>query len=251
MIGTIAKFESGTLLRSPQTWAICAVIAAIFGYLCLQSLEEFLKLQPSLALQDHPPGLTGSLSARFLATLAPLFSVLGPLFAMRSFSDEYRHQTMALWQSSPVSNASLVLGKFIGVLIPLTLLALLAAAMPAAMGLIVNIDIATLLLSAMGLLLVAASCAAIGVYFSSLTQQAMIAIVASLGLVTLLWLLGGASFTNPAMLALQQFSITNHLSGFFQGYLQSKDVLYFVLLTALFLALTVIRLGSLRNSGNQ
>ena len=251
MIATIAKFESSTLLRSPQTWAVCAVIAAIFGYLFLQSLEQFLKVQPSLALQDHPPGLTGYLSARFLAILTPLFSVLGPLFAMRSFSDEFRHQTMALWQSSPVSDLSLVLGKFAGVLIPLLLLALLAAAMPAAMGLIVDIDVTTLLSAAMGLFLCAAACAAIGVYFSSLTRQPMVAIIASLGVVALLWLLGSASFSNPAMQALQQLSLSNHLSGFFQGYLQSKDILYFVLLAVLFLALTVIRLGSLRNSGNQ
>jgi len=234
MIGTIAKFESSSLLRSPQMWAICGVIAAIFGYLFLQQLEQFLKLQPTLALQDHPPGLTGFLSARFLAILAPIFSVLGPLFAMRSFSDEFRHQTLVLWQSSPVSNLSLVLGKFIGVLIPLTLLALLAAMMPAVMGFMVKIDIATLLSAALGLLLVAATSAAIGVYFSSLTKQSMVAIIASLAFVTLLWLLGNASFSNPAMQALQQFSFTNHLSGFFQGYIQSKDVLHFVLVAVLF-----------------
>jgi len=250
VIGTIAKFESGSLLRSPQTWIVCAVIAAIFGYLFLQSLEQFLTIQPSLALQDHPPGLTGFLSARFLATLAPLFSVLGPLFAMRSFSDEFRHQTLALWQSSPVSNIALVLGKFMGVLVPLMLLALLAAVMPAVMGLMVDIDILTLLSASFGLLLCAAACAAIGVYFSSLTKQPLIAIAASLGLVAMLWLLGSANFTNPVMQGLQQLSISHHLSGFFQGYLQSKDIFYFVLLTGLFLALTVIRLGSLRNSGS-
>jgi len=250
MIGTIAKFESGSLLRSPPMWAICGVIAAIFGYLFLQQLELFLHAQPSLALQDHPPGLTGFLSARFMAKLAPIFSALGPLFAMRSFSDEYRNQTMALWQSSPVSNLSLVLGKFFGVLVPLTLLALLAAAMPAAMGFIVDIDIATLLSSALGLLLVAAASAAIGVYFSSLTKQSMIAIIASLAFVALLWLLGNTSFSNSAMQALQQLSFSSHLSGFFQGFIQSKNVLYFLLVTLLFLALTVIRLSSLRNSGN-
>ncbi len=251
MIGTIANFESRSLLRSPQTWAIFAVIAAIFGYLFLQALENFLALQPKLALQDHPPGLSGFLSARFLATLSPLFSVLGPLFAMRSFSDEFRNQTLALWQSSPVSNTSIVLGKLLGILLPLALLALLAVAMPAVMGFIVDIDVATLLSSAIGLLLCAIACAAIGVYFSSLTKQSMVAIIASLGVIALLWLLGSASFSHPVLQALQQFSIANHLGGFFQGYIQTRDVLYFVLLAGLFLALTIIRLDALRHSGIQ
>ncbi len=251
MIGTIANFESRSLLRSPQTWAIFAVIAAIFGYLFLQSLENFLTLQPQLALQDHPPGLTGFLSARFLATLSPVFSVLGPLFAMRSFSDEFRNQTLALWQSSPVANSSIVIGKLLGILLPLILLALLAVTMPAVMGFIVDIDTATLLSSMLGLVLCAMACAAIGIYFSSLTKQAMVAIIASLGVIALLWLLGSANFSHPVMQSIQQLSIGNHLGGFFQGYIQTRDILYFVLLTALFLALTVIRLDALRHSGNQ
>lgn len=251
MIGTIASFESRSLLRSPQTWAVFAVIAAIFAYLFLQTLENFLALQPQLALQDHPPGLTGFLSARFLATLSPLFSVLGPLFAMRSFSDEFRNQTLALWQSSPVANSSIVIGKLLGILLPLILLALLAVSMPAVMGFIVDIDIATLLSSAIGLVLCATACAAIGIYFSSLTKQAMVAIIASLGVIALLWLLGSANFSHPLMHAIQQLSIGNHLGGFFQGYLQTSDILYFLLLAVLFIALTVIRLDALRHSGNQ
>ncbi len=249
MIGTIAGFESRSLLRSPQTWAICAVIAAVFGYLFLQALETFLAVQPTLALQDHPPGLTGFLSARYLATLSWVFSVLGPLFAMRSFSDEQRLQTLTLWQSSPVSHTSLVVGKFLGVLAPLLALIALAAAMPAAMAFIVDIDLKTLLSAALGLFLCTAACASIGVYFSSLTRQAMVAIIASLGCIALLWMLGSTNFTNPVMQALQQFSFADHLSGFFQGLIKTSDVLYFVLITGLFLSLTVVRLDALRSRG--
>ena len=115
MIGTVAKFESKALLRSAQTWIIAGAMAIVFAFLFLQALESYLQQQPTLALQDNPIGLGGFLSVRYLAPLVMVFALIGPLLAMKSFSDEYRQQTLALWQSSPVSTTALVLGKFIGV----------------------------------------------------------------------------------------------------------------------------------------
>ena len=42
--------------------------------------------------------------------------------------------------------------------------------------------------------------------------------------------------------------IGERLGGFFQGYVRSDDVVYFALLTALFLALTVVRIGTLAHT---
>ena len=254
MIGTIARHESAAQLRSGSSWLIAAVLAALLGYLFLRQLESWLGLQARLALQDHPPGLTGFLAARFLAPLAMLFSAVAPLFAMRAFSDEFRLSTFALWQSSPVSDTSLVLGKFLGVLpVPLGTLAL-ALGMVASMGVFVDIDGAVLAAAGLGLLLVTLACTAVGLYFSSLTRQATLAILAAFAFLSLLWLLGsgggGASGTDAALsfAPLQALAIGKRLGGFFQGYVESGDVLYLLLLTGLFLALSVVRVGSLRQA---
>jgi len=248
MIGTIARHESAALLRSPQTWIIAALMAAMFGYLFLQQLENYIAVQPQLALQDHPPGLTGFLAVRFLAPIAMVLVILGPLLAMRSFSDEFRQQTLALWQSSPVSNSALVIGKYLGVLLVVCLMLLPAVLMPIAMQMLVSIDVGVIGSAALGLFLCAAAVVATGLYFSSLTQQALIAVVASLALLVLLWLLGSASFGTLPLQGLRSLSIAEHLGGFFQGYLSSRDILYFVLFVVLFLALTVIRLDALRHT---
>lgn len=247
MIATIARHESATLLRSPQTWAIAAVLVALFGFLFLQQLENYITVQPQLALQDHPPGLSSFLAIRFLAPLAIVFVIIGPLFAMRSFSDEFRLHTLALWQSSPVSSTALVLGKYFGVLFVIVLLLLPAVLMPLVMSTQVSIDGGVIASSAMGLALCAAACTATGLYFSSLTHQALIAVVSSLALLLLLWLLGSASFGTLPLQGLRSLSIAEHLGGFFQGYPGSHDVLYFLLFIGLFLALTVIRLDALRH----
>ena len=257
MIGVVARHESAAQLRAGSSWLIGAALAGLLGYLFLRQLEGWLGVQAQLALQDHPPGLTGFLAARFLAPLAMLFSLVAPLFAMRAFSDEYRLSTFALWQSSPVADGALVLGKFLGALVvPLALVGL-ALVMLGSMAAFVDVDEGALLAGGLGLVLSTAACTATGLYFSSLTRQATIAILSALALLALLWLIGSASElpgagtrAGASLDALRPLAIGERLGGFFQGYVRSGDVLYFVLMIALFLALTRIRLGALRRAGD-
>ena len=86
-------------------------------------------------------------------------------------------------------------------------------------------------------------------YFSSLTRHALIAIVSSLALLLISWMLGSATAGTVPLEGLCTLSIATHLHGFFQGYVQTRDVAFFVLMTALFLGLTIVRLDSLRQSG--
>lgn len=250
MIGIIARHECTSLLRSTQTWIITALLAGLFGFQFLKQLEGFLSVQAQLALQDHPIGLTGFMNVRYLEPLALAFTLVAPLFAMRSFSDEFRHQTYALWQSSPVSAVALALGKFLGVFLVLLLNILIAIGMLAVMQQLTPIDWPLLLSAALGLSLCTAACAACGLFFSSLTRQSLIAIVASLALLFISWMLGSANVSTLPLQSLADLSIATHLHGFFQGYIQTRDVAFFVLMTTLFLGLTIIRLDSLRQKGN-
>jgi len=245
VIVAIARHEAAGQLRSAQTWVIAALLAGLFGYLLLQRIDDWLEVQSTLALTDNPPGLSGFLAARFLAPLAIVLGIVAPLFAMRAFSDDLRLGSAALWQSSPVRDTDLVLGKFLGsLLLPLGLVAL-AVAEVLSMALFVRLDPATLASAALGLALAAAAFTAIGLFFSSLTRQPVIAALAALAVVLPLWLIGGDADT-LSLGALRELSIGERLGGFFQGYVSSGDLLYLVLLGSLFLALTAIRLDALR-----
>ncbi len=249
MIGAIAGFESRALLRSSQTWLIAGVTAVVFAYLFLQALEIYLDIQPSLAMQDHPTGLSGFLSVRYLAPLVMIFALIAPLMAMKSFSEEYRQQTLALWQSSPVSTTALVVGKFVGVAVIVVLLVAIACAIVLFMRLFVPLDLGVLGASALGLTLASLSFTAIGMFFSSMTRHAIIAVAASVMLLVLLWLLGSVTTESTLMNVLGLFAIPTHLAGFFQGYVGSGDVAYFVVLIVCFIAMTIIRLDSIRQTG--
>ncbi|MFK7862205.1 MAG: ABC transporter permease [Granulosicoccus sp.] len=249
MITIVARHECKSLLRSAQTWVIAAILALLFGYLFLQQLETFLGIQDQLALQDYPVGLSGYMSVRYLQPLALAFTFVAPLFAMRAFSDEFRQHTFALWQSSPVSNTSLVLGKFAGLSIIMFLLVMIAVGMLLIMRVFLPIDLPMIICAAAGLFLSSCMATACGLYFSSLTQHNLVAIISSLALLVLLWLLGSAKFGELPIQAISQLSIASHLSGFFQGFLQSADIGYFLLATVMFLGLAIVRLDSLRQNG--
>lgn len=251
MIITIAKHQFLMLVRSAQTWIIAAILALLFGYLFLQQLETFLNVQDQLALQDYPVGLSGYMSVRHLQPLALAFTFVAPLFGMRAFSDEFSRHTYALWQSAPVSTHALVVGKFTGMSLVILLLVLLPVGMLLIMRTFVPIDLPVVFSSAAGLALCAFASLACGVFFSSMTKHSMVAITSSLALLTLLWLLGSANFGELPIQTIKQLSIATHLSGFFQGYLQSADMSYFILITLMFLTLTIVRLDSLRQNGSQ
>lgn len=250
MIRVVASHECMSLLRSAQTWVVAAILALLFGFVFLQQLEVFITIQDELALQDYPVGLSGYMSVRYLHPMAIAFTVVSALFSMRAFSDEFRQHTFALWQVSPVTHTALVLGKFSGLLIVITFLIILAVGMLLIMRWFVPIDLVLIISSTFGLVLCSAAAIACGIYFSSLTRNNLIAIISSLAFLTVLWLIGSANFGELPVQAIEQLSISTHLSGFFQGYIESEDVAYFLLLTIMFLALSIVRLDSLRQNAH-
>lgn len=246
----IAQRELGMLFRSPIAWVIAAVLQVFFAWYFLSTLEQYLAVQDKLALQDHAPGITAFMTFRYLAPCAALLLLICPLLGMRSYSDEYRHGTLLLLQTAPVSSTSIVLGKFLGLYAFVAFLLTLAVVMPLSLMLLTKIDFTTLALSLLGLLMVAGLCTAVAQFFSSLTRHAMVAAIASASVLLLLWTLGKSTFTGTkTRLVIETLATSTHLGSFFQGLIRSGDLVYFAALTLLALGLTLVRVNGLGWSG--
>jgi len=245
---TIARREWQALFRSPLAWVIAAIMQIVFAYMFLLALEDYINIQPKLALQDHAPGVTAYLAFKYLAPASTLFLLVCPLLSMRLFADEYRLHTFALLQSSPVSATSMVLGKFLGVLVFVLMLLALMTAMPLSLIFVSGIDVMTLCLAALGVLCLACLATAVGLYYSSLSQHSMVAAISSVATLLFLWLLGKGNFSHPWVVeALTAVSISAHLGQFFQGILDAKELAYFVVTTVLFLLLAINRVDAHRH----
>ena len=247
MIRLLALRELRSLFAMPSTWFILAVLQFIFAWFFLARLEAFLEVQPQLAQLANPPGVTITIAAPMFNTIALLLMMLVPMFTMRLIAEERRNQTFALLLSAPLSGARLVLGKFFGLLIFLAVLITGVPLMLYTLALGTAIDHGLLLSNMLGLLLLTASYAAVGLYISALTTQPVIAAIGALAVLVGLWLadIGAAAEDSPWHFV----SPLNHFQNFNAGLLDSSDAAFFVLFSAVFLLLAIRRIHNNRIYG--
>lgn len=193
------------------------------------------------------------------ATLDSLFSIapwvflfLVPAVTMRTFSEEKRSGTIELILTRPISDTQMVLGKFLAsvvlvliILIPALLFYLSVYLLGNPVG---NIDTGGTWGSFIGLFFLASAYAAVGIFTSSLTDNQIVSFILSMLLCFLLYtgleslaLLNAFSGIKYFLVSL---SISEHYSSMSRGVIDTRDVVYFVALSALFLIFTRTKLES-------
>ena len=193
------------------------------------------------------------------ATLYPLFVIapwlfmfLIPALTMRSFSEEYRTGTIELLLTRPLSDFKIILSKYLAGLI-LVIIAIIPSLIyyhtiyqlgePAG-----NIDFGETLGSYLGLLLLASCYISIGIFSSSLTNNQIIAFITSI-FITLVIYMGFDSFADLFYNTgidyfFKSISINEHYLSIARGVLDTRDLIYFVSLTFIFLFATELKLKS-------
>ena len=187
--------------------------------------------------------------------LAPwIFLLLIPAVTMRSFSEEQKLGTLELLLSKPISTTALVLGKYFGALV-LVLIAILPTLLYVAtiyqLGTTAgNMDAGLIWGSYGGLVLLMALYVSIGLLCSTLTENQ---IVAFLGAILMCFLLyyGFESLSTlfadgTSVLSMQRLGIKAHYERISLGIVDSRDLVYFLSLIALFIFLSIHRLNHLK-----
>lgn len=245
----IARHELSRLFVSPLAWTLLGLTQLLTGVLFALSLSDISLNPQRLGDYDGVSELVGAGLFRF-ATLVLLLVV--PLLTMRLFAEERKNGSLELLLAAPVPLTGVVIGKFMGVMGYLTLMLILIAAMPLSLLAYTPLDIGLLASGLIGLWLIMAAFTAIGLFISALTREPTLAAVITLGALLLLWLLYAVSTMNwqPVILGhtvalaepARALSLIGHHDALLRGIFSSADLLYFVIFSACFLALTVIQL---------
>jgi ABC-2 type transport system permease protein len=246
-MGAIVLRELRAMFLSPLAWTLLAVVQFILAWIFLIQMDEFMQVQPRLTKLASAPGVTDLIATPLLNSAAMIMMFLIPLMSMRLFSDEYRNGTYTLLSSAPVSKTAIVLGKYLSLLIFLLIVLAITAAMPLSLLLGGVLDLGKLYAGVLGLGLALASYGAIGLFFSSITSRPTVAATGTYGLLLFLWLINlaaGAEGEGSTLFA--WISPITHLHKMLSGLISSADIIYFLLLTAGFLALTIKQLDSRR-----
>jgi ABC-2 type transport system permease protein len=246
----IAARELRSLFLSPLAWTLLAVMQLIVAWLFLVQLEQFLQLQARLAGLDGAPGVTDLVVVPLLDSATLIAMLLLPMLTMRLLSEEYRSNTFTLLLASPLSLSRIILGKYLALLGIIGSMLLLTVLMPLSLLLGTGLDLGKLTAGILGMGLNLATYGAIGLFLSSLTARPAVAATATYGVLLFLWILNLAANSSEGGSALFAWlSPSTHFHQLLSGLVQSSDLLYFLLLTATFLLLSIHRLNSRRTLG--
>ena len=180
--------------------------------------------------------------------LAPwVFIFLIPAITMRSLSDEFKSGTFEILQTRPLSRWQVVFGKYLSILLVLifiiipTFVYILTIQNLSAEG---GIDTGGIAGSYIGLFLLAAVFAAIGLCCSSFTPNAVVAFLVSAFSCLLLYFGFNALSRMPAFQGnadyfIEMIGIDFHYSSVSRGLLDTRDLFYFASLVFFFLLITV------------
>ena len=249
---TLATRELRSLFVSPLSWVLMAAVQGILGWMFVIQLWGFERLAPNLTGVAGAPGLTAIVVAPVTKTAATILLMMAPLVTMRLFAEERRSGTLALLMSAPLSMTEIVLGKFVGALTFFVLVLVGIALMPLSLLAGGELDYGLAAAGFLGLFLLCMSFCSAGLYLSTLTESPPAAAAATLGLLLALWIAdwaGAGASTQGLGQVLSYMSITTHLGSLFRGIFDTRDVLYYVLFSAVFLVLSVRRLERLRLVG--
>ncbi len=244
MIRTIARKEFRSLFAAPSTWWMLALMQFLFAWFYFGRVDDYLQVQAQLSQLDNAPGATISVAAPLCSVLALMLMILIPLFTMRLIAEERRNQTWVLLLTAPVPAAHIVLGKFFGLMLLLVLIMAGCAAMLATLLLGTHADIGLMLSNILGVLLLSASYAALGLYFSALNKQPIIAATTALGLSFGLWVIELSASDNRGFL--RSISPNAHFQNLNMGLVNSADLIYFALFISTLLWLTIRHLNDER-----
>ncbi len=249
MILTIAGAELRRLFLSPLAWTILAVVQLILALVFFGYLKEFLQIQSQLLNSGSARGITAMVASPLLGFAAVLLMLVSPLISMRLFSEERRNKTLSLLVSAPVSMTEIVLGKYLSLVIFLWIILGMALLMPLSLLAGGHLDFGLFGASLLGLALLLAGFAAVGVFMSTLTQYQTVAAVSTFGMLLLFLILELAGAALGGASVLTYLSLLTHYEPFLRGVFDTRDAVYHVLFIATFLTLSVRRLDMDRLGG--
>ncbi len=223
----INKKEFGSHIKSPAAYIVLIVFLLFAGVTF--SNELFKYNQASLMV---------------LFNIIPtIFMFIIPAIAMGTIAREKNSGTLEILTTLPLNDSDIVIGKFlaslriIGLGLVFTFVHLITIVVLGR-----NIDFGPIICGYVGLFLLGAVYCAIGIFSSSLTDNQIIAFIISFAIAFFFFLLQYMLSFMPSYLTgfFQYISVLYHYNKMARGVLDTRDLIYFITLTVLFLRLAVV-----------
>jgi len=227
-IRTIAKRELASYFNSPIAYIVVVAFLLVAGWMYFGPL--FLMGRADMRTFFAPSPFSPAM----------LLIILVPAVSMRLVAEERKSKTIELLTTWPVTDAEVILGKFVGAF------GLIATALGATLVYAITVsflgplDWGTVAAGYLGMLLFSASLLAVGLFTSTVSDNQIVAFIIGLvvsgALYFVYWL---QIFVPSFMVPVVEFiSVSFHLDNMARGIVDSRDIIYYLTLTTggLFLA---------------
>ena len=240
-IWVITKQEFNLLFNSP-------VIYFIGGIWLLLNSSFFMLNFTQMNTGQRPPEIGSTIN-----TMIFLLIFLAPAITMRLVSEELNQGTHELLFTAPIRDWEIIIGKWLGSFLALTIFILLTGVYPLILALRGTPDPGSIGAAYLGLWLAAGATLAIGILASSLTKYQLVSFLVSFSILLALWLAQIITqlIRNPQVSeVISELSLNTHAANFVQrSLIDPVDVAYFVGMTVISLFLAAQILGSRRYTG--
>ena len=183
-----------------------------------------------------------------------VFLFLIPALTMRSYSEEKHSGTLELLITKPLSNVQVVVAKYLG-----SMLLLVIALIPTIVYVVTiyelafptgNLDWGGILGSYLGLIFLGAGLISIGLFTSSLSESPVVAFLIAFLLCGFIYtgfdFIYSLSFFGHFDLFIRNLGIQSHYLSISRGVVDTRDLIYFISLIILFIALTIFKTAKLK-----
>ncbi|MDD3039998.1 Gldg family protein [Bacteroides sp.] len=240
----IAIAELRSLFCSPVAWLILVIFAVQVGAAFGNAFDRQVQSQAlGYGLWDVTANIFTGWLGIFPGFLRNLYLYI-PLLTMGLMSREYSSGSIKLLFSSPVTDSQIIFGKYISVLIynlvlilPLFIIGLFCSIF------IKDADLGLLFTGVLGIYLLICAYGAIGLFMSSITSYQVVAAMGTLAVLAALNYIGEVGQDYAFVRDITYWlSIYGRANEFIGGLICSEDLLYFFLIIALFLILSILKL---------
>jgi ABC-2 type transport system permease protein len=244
-VAEIFKREIRFYFTTPIAYVVIIIFTLIFGFLFYRSLVYYSEL--SYQLMQNPSygqrlDLVVGVFSPVFANNAIIFLMLIPPISMRLIAEEKKSGTIELLFTYPIKDIHIVMGKWLAASTIIFLMLLLTVPAPLmAFKFAGTAEWGPILSGYMGMLLMGLSFLSLGVLISALSENQIVSIIVSYGVLLAFWFLGWVVDPNsgrPIGKVLGEMSIVDHISNSVKGVIDTRDILYFVLFIFVSLFLT-------------
>lgn len=248
-VWAIVQKELRHYFFSPIAYVVMMIYLTLSGYFfhfgLIRFMERYRYFKEMVQFYKNPQmlaqlNLNEWVIGPALFNMVFVFLFLLPLIMMRSFAEEKRQKTEELLMTSPLTMGQILAGKFLGAFTFIFILILPTVAYQVVLFVVAKPEIGAIVSGYLGILLFAAAGISVGLFASSLTENQIIAAVITFVILLFLFIINFISIGSGTLLGdiVKYVAVTDHLKNLLRGVIDTRDLVYFISITGLFLFLT-------------